>query len=229
MKRIININEIFTSINGEVNRWMQGSPTIFIRLQGCNLLCDYCDTKYARSQNDRNPMTIERLLIEIQMLGIKRITITGGEPLLQKNIFRLITELAYMGYQISIETNGSLEIPRNWITGHRVCWIVDYKFDFVDQMILDNYYNLTQHDWIKFVIKDRNDFEAAISTKNSLQGYGCEAQFAFSPMAADPVLANEMVFWLTNRKIDDVILNLQLHGCCVPDVKSDGTCPREVI
>lgn len=207
----ININEIFASINGEVNKWHQGSPTVFVRFQGCNLSCDYCDTKHAQSLIEYNePYTIPELLTEIKFYRIKRVTITGGEPLLQKAIYKLIVKLAISEFQISIETNGSVEIPTPLIN-NEICWIVDYKIEFADQMIIKNYLNLTKNDWVKFVIPDRHEFDRAILIKENLQERGCKAKFAFSPIGADFSLAGQMVDWLIEEEIDDVVLNLQIH------------------
>lgn len=207
----LNINEIFASINGEVNKWGQGSPTIFVRLQGCQMNCSYCDTKYAQAESNRNSMAMKHLLTEIASFGIKRVTITGGEPLMQENVTSLISGLIFKNYQVSVETNGSINIPTEWLNWHNVCWVVDYKMEFMDQMIGANYLKLVHGDWIKFVIQDINDFDKAILIKNDLKNKKCRAQFAFSPAGASPELASQMVEWLIEEKIDDVILNLQIH------------------
>ena len=209
----LNINEIFASINGEVNKWSQGSPTVFVRLQGCNLdpPCSYCDTNYAQSTGDYNPMTIKHLLIEIESFGIKRVTITGGEPLLQKNIYELIRNLLSRDYQVSVETNGSIEINKDWFNWKNLSWVVDYKSEFETKMNFENYYELNYQDWIKFVIQDKSSFSNAVQVKNRLQQNGCCTNFAFSPADADPVLSGNIVQWLIENKIDDVILNLQIH------------------
>ena len=209
----IMVNEIFASINGEVNKWGQGSPTVFIRLQGCNLKCSYCDTAYAQniSSADVVNLTIPEILGTIESFGIKRVTITGGEPLLQKETFCLINKLFYDGYQISVETNGSIKIPITPCSHPDICWVVDYKMEFPKQMILSNYYNLNKNDFVKFVIEDKERLDWAIRIKKSLQTSGCKAQFAFSPIGADFKLAGEMTKWILDRKIDDVIVNLQIH------------------
>lgn len=206
----LNINEIFASINGEVNRWGQGSPTIFVRLQGCNLKCSYCDTQYAQNIEANKLMTINQIMREIESYEIKRVTITGGEPLLQESVFNLIGRLVLSGYQISIETNGSVEIPAQLINRH-ICWIVDYKLKYSSEMIWENYLKLKDANWIKFVIKDRIDFDQAILIKNKLQDQNCRANFAFSPVGASPKLASQIVQWLIDNKISDINLNLQIH------------------
>ena len=207
----LNVNEIFTSINGEVNRWGQGSPTIFIRFQKCNLSCDYCDTKYACGHSNYDIYSIDQLLEKIKPYGIKRVTITGGEPLLQNSIFKLIDKLLYLKYQTSIETNGSIEIPINFIGWENLCWIVDYKEQYNNQMILENYLRLTKNDYIKFVISNKKRFDKALLVKKRLQKRSCVANFAFSPIGADHYLAAAITKWLVEEKIDDVILNIQIH------------------
>ena len=207
----LNVNEIFASINGEVNKWGQGSPTIFVRFQGCNLKCSYCDTQHAQSIANYDPMIFSHLLTEIKMYGIKRVTITGGEPLLQSDIFDLIIELERRRYQISVETNGSIEIPIDFIGWENLCWIVDYKEQYNNQMILENYLRLTKNDYIKFVISNKKRFDKALLVKKRLQKRGCASNFAFSPIGADHYLAAAITKWLVEEKIDDVILNLQIH------------------
>jgi len=207
----LNINEIFASINGEVNRWGQGSPTVFVRLQGCNLRCDYCDTGYAQSTGDYDPMTMKDLITEIDSFGIKRVTITGGEPLIQENVYELIKRLSIKDYQISIETNGSIPLYLDWMNWSNLCWIVDYKEDFADQMIWSNYLKLVKTDYIKFVIRDYKSLLKAIGIKETMQKDGCLAQFAFSPVGADFNLAGKIAQWLIKHQIDDILLNLQIH------------------
>ena len=207
----LNVNEIFASINGEVNKWGQGSPTVFVRLQGCNLRCAYCDTAYAQPKVPYDPMAMKHLLTEIESYGIKRVTITGGEPLLQESVFDLIEQLIFNQYQISVETNGSIKIPEEWLNWVNLCWVVDYKSEYSSKMIWENYLRLAETDWIKFVIKSGLDFDQVISIKNKLQDQNCQANFAFSPAGASSELARDMAEWLIKKKIDDVNLNLQLH------------------
>lgn len=211
MNNEININEIFASINGEVNRWGQGSPAVFVRFQGCNLKCNDCDTEHSQSQSPKNMMTIHEIKTKIKSYGIKRVTITGGEPLLQLSVFDLIYELIGHRYQISVETNGSFIIPKESLNWKNTCWIVDYKLHDPDKMIWENYLRIQEGDWIKFVIDSKRSLLKAVQIKNELQLSGCVANFAFSPINANPKLANKIIGLLIQNKIDDVILNIQIH------------------
>lgn len=102
----MKINEIFYSIQGEGN-WT-GLPNIFIRTSGCNLRCSYCDTKYA--YDTFKEIKIIKIIDEIRKYNCKKVCITGGEPLLQKDMIKLVDELIKNNYNVSIETNGSIEI-----------------------------------------------------------------------------------------------------------------------
>ncbi len=102
---MIKINEIFYSIQGEST--LTGLPTIFIRSSGCHLRCNYCDTKYAYNEGER--LNCEEILKKISIYPCKRICITGGEPLLQKNIIPLMETVLTKGYECSIETSGDLD------------------------------------------------------------------------------------------------------------------------
>lgn len=211
------INDIFPSINGEVSRLGQGSLCTFIRVQGCNLKCSYCDTEHAQAFNKGTPKTINQVVKEVRSLHLKNITITGGEPLCQReNLFKLVRRLKNLsGYHISIETNGSIPIPP-WEVD---CWVADWKTPssgMRDQMVLKHLEYLDANDFLKFVIANREDFEDAISVIKQLNkidyGYN-NPRFAFSP--THRVLPAELlVKWMLEEKRcrdNSIILNLQLH------------------
>lgn len=106
---MIKVNEIFTSIDGEGIR--SGYPVTFIRLFDCNLRCSYCDTMYAVEGNDYRNMSISDIISMVNQLGYRRITLTGGEPLLHKEeVYPLLEELITLGYEINIETNGAVSL-----------------------------------------------------------------------------------------------------------------------
>ena len=170
-----------------------------------------CDTHYANVGLRWDVYSIDDLLAKIKSFGIKRVTITGGEPLLQTNVFILIKRLNFAGYQVSIETNGTMGIPEDLLSWRNICWIVDYKTEFPEQMIGENYLKLQRTDYIKFVINNEEDFKNALLIKEDMQDKGAKGQFAFSPAGADPALASNIVDWLIEQKIDDVLVNLQIH------------------
>lgn len=217
---MLNINEIFTSIDGEVNPWGQGSLTTFIRLQGCNLSCAYCDTFHAQDKFKQGHSLFVYDVYEA-IGDSKKVTITGGEPLLQTEIILLIHFLIKKGVKISVETNGSQEIPIAFENEKMLSWIIDYKLDAKEQMLDANFRNARKQDWIKFVIRDEKDLSEAIEIIEKLDLK--IPKIAFSPaMDKDSIrqaewLASEMI----KRKLWNVVFNLQIHKLIWPD-KSEG-------
>lgn len=217
---MLNINEIFTSIDGEVNPWSQGALTTFIRLQGCNLSCSYCDTLQAQDKDKQMYSLFHHEICKI-IEGSEKVTITGGEPLLQPGITPLIRRLLYKGVKVSVETNGSQEIPIVFENEKKLSWIIDYKLDAKEQMLDANFQNARKQDWIKFVIRDEKDLSEAIEIIEKLDLK--IPRIAFSPaMDKDSVrqaewLASEMI----KRKLWNVVFNLQIHKLIWAD-KSEG-------
>jgi len=151
---MLKINEIFKSIQGESS--FSGLPCIFIRLTGCNLRCGYCDTEYAFYEGKN--MSIDEVLHVITPYKIKLVEITGGEPLLQEEVYPLMERLIEKDYQVLIETGGSLSIAK--VPGP-VVKIVDIKCPGSGEESKNNLENLRYlkpNDEIKFVILDRNDY-----------------------------------------------------------------------
>ncbi len=149
----MKINEIFLSIQGEGIE--TGLLTIFIRTSGCNLKCSWCDTNH----NKNNEMSIEDVLKKCKKLKIKRVCITGGEPLIQKKqTLQLIKELNKKKYEIILETNGSLplkDIPYTKFS-------LDIKCPASNQnhkMLYSNLKHLTKKDQVKFIIKNKTDYD----------------------------------------------------------------------
>lgn len=207
----MKIFEIFTSIDGEVcGISAQGGFTTFIRFAGCNLNCSYCDTKYALKLSDGEEMSINDVVDYVKKLKCKKITITGGEPLLQKKKFDLLTKvLWHEGFKISVETNGSF-FPKG---GYISSWVVDYKLPSsgcYDKMKDENFIYLNSVDYVKFVIADRYDYNEAFVVMGRLKELGCNANFAFSPVFGTDVQKN-LVDWLVKDELFDVIVNIQIH------------------
>jgi 7-carboxy-7-deazaguanine synthase len=152
------VNEIFLSIQGEGKEI--GRPTVFIRLTGCNLRCNWCDTEYAFYEGKK--MSVEEVLDEVDRYGIKRVCITGGEPLLQRDeVLVLVDALLSRGYEISIETNGSLPIDG---IHENVLISMDWKTPSSgesEKMLESNLKFLREKDQLKFVIADERDYEYA--------------------------------------------------------------------
>lgn len=213
----MKINSIFLSINGEVTKLHQGSLCTFIRLQGCNLQCNYCDTSYAQSAKEGKRMTLPSIVKEVEKLGSSNITITGGEPLAQsKELLKLADLLKEKQYSVSVETNGSIYIPFS----PSICWVADWKgpsSGMRSKMRIDNLQNLTNNDFLKFVIKDIRDFTDAVHVVREIyeerKFFQSFPTFAFSPVHKG-LKPKTLVKWMLETDIcrkTSTILNLQLH------------------
>ena len=148
------INEIFYSIQGE--SLSSGMPTIFIRLTGCPLRCQYCDTAYAFTEGSKK--TFDEIIGEVRKFNCNNITVTGGEPLSQKNTIDLLTMLNDLSYNVSIETSNAVSIKK---LDNKTIIILDVKTPASkesDKNIIDNYKYLKFIDQVKFVICDLDDY-----------------------------------------------------------------------
>lgn len=206
----MKIFSVFPSIDGEVNHFHQGRLTTFIRFAGCNLHCAYCDTEHAQDRHSGIEMTTGMIIGRVAELGIKKVTITGGEPLMQKEGFcELVEALNWKGYDVSVETNGSYKLIGLWFN----CWVVDWKLPssgMEHHMHPSAYKDLRPKDFVKFVISDEGDFERALEVRGDLRERGCRAQFAFSPVYG--VLdVNLLITWLIGKGVVDAVVNIQLH------------------
>lgn len=200
----LRISEIFFSLQGETSRI--GLPTVFIRLTGCRLRCGYCDTAYAFTGGQNQ--TLAAILEQVARYGARYITVTGGEPLAQKNCLPLLTALCDAGYQVSLETSGALDIGA---VDARVMRVMDIKTPAsgeVEKNRWDNLALLTPHDEIKFVLCDENDYQwaSAILVKHQLANI-CEV--LFSP-AHGAISATQLADWILRDRLP-VRFQLQLH------------------
>ncbi|MBQ7434137.1 MAG: putative 7-carboxy-7-deazaguanine synthase QueE [Lachnospiraceae bacterium] len=207
----IPVVETFVSINGESIR--AGEPAVFLRFRGCNLNCSYCDTRWANGADaPARQMEVEELAAYADSTGITNVTLTGGEPLLQKEIGRLVERLIDTGHVVEIESNGSLSIGPLAENEKRPFFTLDYKLPdsgMESHMLVDNYRYLCQEDAVKFVAGSRRDLEKAAEI---IETYGlCErCKVYLSPVFGriDPA---DMVAFLLERKMNRVKLQLQLH------------------
>ncbi|MDR0926779.1 MAG: radical SAM protein [Ignavibacteria bacterium] len=150
------INEIFYSLQGEGTR--AGIPCVFIRLAGCNLLCKWCDTKYAINKLNGKNYSVENIINEIKKYDCNFVEITGGEPLLQDEIYGLTEILLANNFTVAIETNGSILLDK---LNKKIIKIMDVKCPESGMSEYNNYNNfqeLTEQDEIKFVIASENDY-----------------------------------------------------------------------
>lgn len=203
------VNEIFGSIDGEGLR--TGELATFIRLAGCNLRCIYCDTAYSLKCKDGVEMSIDEILEKVDKIGFKNITLTGGEPLIHRNIDMLIDELLKKGYRVNIETNGAVDITK--YLDKDVLITMDYKTKYSmmeDKMILSNLEKLRENDVLKFVCS-RNDLE---DVKNILKKFNIKSYVYLSPVfkLVEPYeLVDYLKLLNTEINTDKIRVQVQLH------------------
>ncbi len=207
----LKINEIFFSIQGETTR--AGLPTIFIRLTGCPLRCTYCDTEYAFHKGEK--MTLAKIVSIISDYKSKQVTVTGGEPLAQKNCRPLLEMLCDAGYDVSLETSGAQNIQG---IDTRVARIVDLKTPAsgeVDKNLYENMLHLTPHDQVKFVICNRQDYEWSKEKLNEYKiNEQCEVLFSGSH---GEIQSSQLADWILEDQLS-VRLQIQLHKYLWGDV-----------
>ena len=203
--------EKFVSINGESTR--AGETAVFIRFRRCNLSCSYCDTRWANTPDAKAEMlTAEQIAEYVDSTGITNVTLTGGEPLLQEDIYSLIEMLVTGGHRVEIETNGSICIGELSSKKCRPVFTLDYKLPesgMENHMLTDNYRYLNADDTVKFVASCRSDLERAaeIIDKYSLTD---RCNVYFSPVFGR-IEPAEIVDFMLERKMNKVRLQLQLH------------------
>lgn len=208
----MKINEIFNSIDGEVNQQGgQGTFSTFIRLQGCNLRCSYCDTRQAQDYHLGTEICLPDIFKRVEEIGCKKITITGGEPLLQIETRHLISKFISGNYSVSLETNGSIDISE---IDSRCGIVIDYKLPSSGQegkMLFENFTGgaLEEKDFVKFVIQDRRDYEGA---KEVMEMVLRETSPGIAFSSNLDVLAPDVLMqWIQEDKLFDVKLNIQIH------------------
>lgn len=198
------INEIFHSIQGESS--CMGMPCVFVRLTYCNLRCSYCDTAYAFEEG--SPMTIGDILKAVDGYGCKLVEITGGEPLMQEAVHELMTSLADHGYEVLLETGGSLDISR---VDPRVRRIVDFKCPssgMTKKNMWENVGFLKPTDEVKFVIGDREDFEWSVrEIRERAIDQRCPVLMSVVFGAVEPVT---LAGWILESRVQ-VRFQLQMH------------------
>ncbi len=201
---MLKINEIYFSIQGESTH--AGLPCIFVRLTYCNLRCSYCDTEYAFYEG--KDMSIEEIMTEISKYNCDTVEVTGGEPLMQKEVLPLMTQLCDKGYKVLIETGGSLPIQN---IDPRVHVIMDLKCPSSRMLKKNKYENIEfikPIDEIKFVIGSREDYDWS---KEMIEKYNllnkCEVLFSVVFGSLKPV---ELVNWIVEDALK-VRFQLQMH------------------
>ena len=211
---LLRINEIFKSFQGESS--YAGIPCVFVRLTGCNLRCSYCDTTYAYDEGTE--MSVSEISNTINGYGCKNVCITGGEPLLQNNITKLINLLKKSHYKIFVETGGSINIDK---LPKAVIRIMDIKCPdsgMDKEMDWTNTERLKARDEVKFIISSKKDYEWAkrIIRKFRLTD---KAQILFG-VAYGKMKPKTLAGWILKDNLD-VRFQLQLQKYIWPD-KSRG-------
>jgi 7-carboxy-7-deazaguanine synthase len=200
----LKITEIFHSLQGEAAN--VGLPTVFIRLTGCPLRCDYCDTAYAFSGGEWTD--IEAIISNIKQYNTPHITVTGGEPLAQKNCIELLNQLCDLNFDVSLETSGAILVDQ---VDKRVVKVLDVKTPASKEDSknkFENFMFLNAKDQVKFVICDENDYRWSkqLIDQHELESK-CEVLFSPSHGQLDAtVLAN----WILEDKLN-VRFQIQLH------------------
>lgn len=200
----LRISEIFYSLQGETSR--VGIPTTFIRLTGCPLRCNYCDTSYAFTGG--NSMSLDDIMQQVNAQPTRHVCVTGGEPLAQKTCIALLKRLCDEGYSVSLETSGALDVSA---VDTRVMKVLDIKTPAsgeVSKNLWSNLKHLQPHDEIKFVLCDEDDYQWA---KQTLLAHPLAAGCAvlFSP-AQGQIEARELAEWILRDGLQ-VRLQVQLH------------------
>lgn len=208
----LRITEIFYSLQGETNT--VGIPTVFIRLTGCPLRCIYCDSSYAFTGGKK--MSIADIINEVKQYHCQYITVTGGEPLAQAGSLELMSQLADLGYNLSLETSGALDVSK---VDKRVVKVIDLKTPDSGEETKNRYQNLnhiTVKDQLKFVISSDHDYQWSKNIIEQHQLLG-RCEILFSPVAgqqsptelAEKILADRL----------PVRFQIQLHKLLWGDVQ----------
>lgn len=208
---MLKVNEIFYSIQGESSR--AGWPCVFVRLAGCDLRCTYCDTAYAFY--DGTEYTLDAILEKVRSFGCNLVEITGGEPLLQEEVYPLMKTLCDLGYEVLLETGGHILVDR---VDPRVRKIIDMKTPTSGMVMHNSCQNLelavaeASKGWvmseIKFVLASRSDYEWA---KEVIEKYGLIGKVeVLMSVAFESLSPRELAGWVLEDRLK-VRVQLQLH------------------
>lgn len=200
----LKVYEIFHSVQGESSRI--GLPTVFVRLTGCPMRCVYCDTEYAFSGGSN--MTLDQIMEKVASFGARYVTVTGGEPLAQKECLPLLTRLCDAGYEVSLETGGAIDTDG---VDARVAVILDVKTPGsgeAEKNRWGNLHRLKPQDEVKFVLCDRADYDWA---RQIMADYGIaqKCSVLFSPVHGS-LDAAKLAEWILVDRLP-VRMQVQLH------------------
>ena len=200
----LKITEVFYSLQGEADT--AGVPTVFVRLTGCPLRCQYCDTAYAFHGGEW--WEVESVVQRVKELGGRYVCVTGGEPLAQKTCLTLLTQLCDGGYRVSLETSGAMSLDG---VDERVVRVVDVKTPGSGEEARNRYEELARlgaQDLVKFVICDRGDYEWSCAKFREL-GLEGRCTVLFSP-SHEQLPAVQLADWILADRLP-VRFQIQLH------------------
>lgn len=210
-RRRLRINEIFHSLQGEAD--CVGFPTVFVRLTGCPLRCQYCDTEYAFHSG--NWYEHSAILDKVRSFGAQYVCVTGGEPLAQPSCLKLLEELCDAGFKVSLETSGAIDVTA---VDPRVSRVIDVKTPGSKEAArnrIENFALLTASDQLKFVICSREDYDwsRAFMRKHAL-AERCRILFSPSYNELSPTVLAD---WILEDRLP-VRFQLQLHKILWGDI-----------
>ncbi len=208
---MFEVVENFVSINGESTH--AGELAVFVRFKGCNLHCSYCDTKWANESDvEFKSMSAEEICELVKNTGVKNVTLTGGEPLLQNEIEVLIDRLIMQGNRVEIETNGSVSLEKFALMKNRAVFTMDYKLpssNMEKYMCMENFSFLNEHDTVKFVSGSLKDLEKAVEI---IENYSLlEKCHVYISPVFDKIEPSEIVDFMIKENLNGVRLQLQMH------------------
>ncbi|MEN6296260.1 MAG: radical SAM protein [Chloroherpetonaceae bacterium] len=208
LNNTLNISEIFYSIQGEGTR--AGLPCVFVRLQGCNLRCTWCDTPYALDiKQIEEEITFQKILQQIQFFNCNFIEFTGGEPLMQPKSIELMNYLSENNYTVAIETGGSLLIDK---LNSQIIKILDIKCPGSNMSKFNKFENfkfLNKKDEIKFVLNDQQDFDWAMEVVSAHNLFDIVDNVLFSPVFGK-LESIDLAQWILESHLP-IRLQLQIH------------------
>jgi 7-carboxy-7-deazaguanine synthase len=207
----LRINEIFHSLQGEAD--CVGFPTVFVRLTGCPLRCQYCDTEYAFHAGEW--FDLEAVLRKVGDFDARHVCVTGGEPLAQPNCLKLLQRLCDAGYEVSLETSGALDVAA---VDERVSRVIDVKTPDSNEAArnrIENFAHLSPRDQLKFVICSRDDY---VWSKEFIRSHGLtgRSRILFSP-SFNQLSPTSLADWILADRLP-VRFQLQLHKVLWGDV-----------
>ncbi len=207
----LKLTEIFRSLQGEADT--VGIPTVFVRLTGCPLRCQYCDTAYAFHGGQW--WSLPEILARVAELEVRHVCVTGGEPLAQASVHELLTALCDAGYRVSLETSGAMSLER---VDPRVVKVVDIKTPGSGEESRNRYdelVRLDQKDLLKFVIADRTDYEWSREQLKA-RSLSERCTVLFSP-SHQQLKAGDLADWILEDRLP-VRFQIQLHKYLWGDV-----------